>query len=485
MICPNCGNTIEEGSLFCENCSHEIKIVPEYDSQIEQKINETMSTITDELSREARKQRELERREQILEEKQRKEEEAARERIRKRRRLIAVCAIVLICAAGLLGLYQYNRLHSASYYVGKAYDRAAAGDYEQAVELIDQALELDGADEVRLSLLKTDYLVEARQFDQADLLLSGLLEQDSLTQDERRQIYEHLFQVLASAGRYDDIAERIAACDDPVILREYADYAAPAPVIDMDSGEYEDQLTVSIQAPAGASVFYTLDGTEPSTHSLLYQKPIELKPGSYELCAVTVNRYGAASPSEKRSYDISTTVPEAPKVLTAEGDYERATLITVVVPEGETVYYTTDGTDPTEESTRYDRPIQMPIGTTTFRFIAYGHLGISGEITEVTYRLTPKANLSVEDGINHILIAMINRQEIIDVNGTVPGGTAMVSYHYTRTEQLSGYGSYYIYEEYITDLYGNVTPTTRRFAVNIANGTVNYMDVSGILVPIG
>ena len=68
MICPNCGNTIEEGSLFCENCSHEIKIVPDYDSQIEQKINETMSTITDELSREARKQRELERREQILEE---------------------------------------------------------------------------------------------------------------------------------------------------------------------------------------------------------------------------------------------------------------------------------------------------------------------------------------------------------------------------------------------------------------------------------
>ena len=485
MICPNCGNTIEEGSLFCENCSHEIKIVPDYDSQIEQKINETMSTITDELSREARKQRELERREQILEEKQRREEQEQQRRAAKRKRTLFIAAALLLCAAGAASFYQYNRLHSAAYYVGRAYDSAAAGDYEEAAELIDQAAELEGADEVRLALLKADYLVEARNYTEADEMLCSFLEREDLDKDDRREIYDAMIHVLSAAGEYDVIAERLAVCEDPSVLLRYADYTAPAPEIDMDSGEYEDQLTVSIQAPAGTSIFYTLDGTEPSTRSLLYRKPVELKPGSYELRAVTVNRYGVGSPSVSRSYVISTTVPEAPKVLTAEGDYERATLITVVVPEGETVYYTTDGSDPTEESTQYVRPIQMPIGTTTFRFIAYGHLGISGEITEVTYRLKPKANLSVEDGINHILIAMINRQEIIDVNGTVPGGTAMVSYHYTKTEQLSGYGTYYIYEEYITDLYGNVTATTRRFAVNIANGTVNYMDVSGILVPIG
>ena len=127
----------------------------------------------------------------------------------------------------------------------------------------------------------------------------------------------------------------------------------------------------------------------------------------------------------------------------------------------------------------------MPIGTTTFRFVSYGRLGIPSEITEVTYTLTPKGNLSPEAGINYILVALINRSEIIDILGTLPGGTASVSYQYTDTRQLSGQGKYYVYDEILSDLFGNQQPTGRRFAVNITNGTVNLLDAQGGLIPIG
>lgn len=31
MKCPNCGNELEPGKIYCDHCGHEIQIVPDYD----------------------------------------------------------------------------------------------------------------------------------------------------------------------------------------------------------------------------------------------------------------------------------------------------------------------------------------------------------------------------------------------------------------------------------------------------------------------
>jgi hypothetical protein len=49
------------------------------------------------------------------------------------------------------------------------------------------------------------------------------------------------------------------------------------PVINPDSGTFSDTVTVTISIPtSGASIRYTLDGSDPSESSALYESPIVL-----------------------------------------------------------------------------------------------------------------------------------------------------------------------------------------------------------------
>ena len=50
MKCPKCGNELEEGKLLCEQCGEEIKIVPDFDIELEAQIDETISNIVENIS---------------------------------------------------------------------------------------------------------------------------------------------------------------------------------------------------------------------------------------------------------------------------------------------------------------------------------------------------------------------------------------------------------------------------------------------------
>ena len=45
MKCPNCGNEIKEGHLICEVCGNEIRIVPDFEPEIENSITEVLTTL--------------------------------------------------------------------------------------------------------------------------------------------------------------------------------------------------------------------------------------------------------------------------------------------------------------------------------------------------------------------------------------------------------------------------------------------------------
>ncbi len=45
MKCPNCGEEMKEGHLICEACGNEIRIVPDFEPEIENSITEALSTI--------------------------------------------------------------------------------------------------------------------------------------------------------------------------------------------------------------------------------------------------------------------------------------------------------------------------------------------------------------------------------------------------------------------------------------------------------
>lgn len=84
-----------------------------------------------------------------------------------------------------------------------------------------------------------------------------------------------------------------------------------APVFTPKQGTYMDKVSVSIAAAEGLKVYYTLDGSEPTTASTLYEAAFDLTETT-TVMAIAVDAEGNASPVAKAMYTIKAT-PVAPK----------------------------------------------------------------------------------------------------------------------------------------------------------------------------
>lgn len=84
-----------------------------------------------------------------------------------------------------------------------------------------------------------------------------------------------------------------------------------APVFTPKEGTYMDKVSVSIAAAEGLKVYYTLDGTEPTTASTLYEAAFDLTETT-TVMAIAVDAEGNASPVAKAMYTIKAT-PVAPE----------------------------------------------------------------------------------------------------------------------------------------------------------------------------
>ena len=58
MKCPNCGLEIPEGHMYCDSCGTEINFVPDFEPEVENEINATLSGVAEELNKEERLKRE-------------------------------------------------------------------------------------------------------------------------------------------------------------------------------------------------------------------------------------------------------------------------------------------------------------------------------------------------------------------------------------------------------------------------------------------
>ena len=565
MKCPECGKEIPDGSLFCENCAAEIKIVPEYEARLEEQISSGMESVTRVFKEEDRaisaasRPREggplpsdavsssdpgngkedtgSEALDQAAYEASRAEAAARRQAgYEARRRKVTLMIVFLVGAVSaavvliLLYVFVFSRpVQNVSYYVGIAYQYSVEEQYDDAAGAIEAALALTGEEDAEetdlasLLLLAADYYQAAGRSEDALDAGYAVLETQELSEDDEFSAYSLLISVYASLEEYQTIADLLSGCTNETVLTTYHQYMLYEPAFSAEEGDYQDQLTLELSCEGDGTVFYTMDGSEPTTSSNIYKGPIELDVGSYTISAIYVNRVGVQSETVTAVYNIISSVPEAPVITPNSGTYAKQMQITASYaseeddpdlqeetdetsaseeaedadeePEEEDagsaiakatgkIYYTTDGTDPTLDSKVYTGPISIPEGTTVYRFAVITEDGVSSEVVEREYTYRISTTLSAEDGVNYILVALILRGEVVDTIGTVPGGTARFSFEYQGIEQISGSGNYLIYNESLVDDAGNTAVTGRVYAVNAANGTVNlYAD--GVLTPIG
>ena len=163
------------------------------------------------------------------------------------------------------------------------------------------------------------------------------------------------------------------------------------PLFSEDGGTFYKDVDLEIIASDGANVYYTLDGTDPSSHNgILYESPITLTGGETTVRAACVNEDGRTGEIIEKVYTIAYEPPAMPTVSPESGTFHEETYVTVTSEEPQTtIYYTWDGTNPTTDSLSYTEPILIPEGNHVLALIVIDSHGMTSDILRCNYVYLP------------------------------------------------------------------------------------------------
>ncbi|WP_339225786.1 chitobiase/beta-hexosaminidase C-terminal domain-containing protein [Paenibacillus sp. FSL H7-0357] len=167
---------------------------------------------------------------------------------------------------------------------------------------------------------------------------------------------------LTSAKTIKAIAVKPGMTDSSVLSESYTITAqqVAAPTANPAGGEVASGTEVTLSsATSGALIYYTTDGTTPSSSSTLYNGPITLT-SAKTIKAIAVKPGMTDSTVLSESYTITAQQVAAPTANPAGGEVASGTAVTLSsATSGAVIYYTTDGTTPTSSSTLYSGAITL------------------------------------------------------------------------------------------------------------------------------
>lgn len=175
-----------------------------------------------------------------------------------------------------------------------------------------------------------------------------------------------------------------------------ADTTAPILTISPAGGNFASTQGVTMTTNETADIYYTLDGSTPTTASTKYTAPLSLS-ATTTLKAFARDTAGNSSTVQTVTFTKDVTAPAdttAPIVTAspAAGTYTSAQTVTLSANETATIYYTTNGTTPTTASSVYSAPISIG-ATMTIQYMARDTAGNQSAPVAATYTINiPQAD---------------------------------------------------------------------------------------------
>ena len=250
----------------------------------------------------------------------------------------------------------------------------------------------------------------------------------------------------------------------------------PAPVFSLLVGVYNAPQTVSItDGNSSAAIYYTTDGSTPTTSSTKYTGPIPVSTTTTFKAIADDLGYIDSAVSEA-AYTFAST----PSFSPPPGSYASAQQVTINdATPGATLYYTTDGTAPTVKSSVYLSPVTVA-GNTTLQAMAVapGYLNsavatgsyAAGSLQATTTTLQA-STLNVAPGQQVTLTATITGSNptgsvTFSANGVKLGTGAVTNGTATLQTSFAAAGNYTVTATYSGDA-GNATSASSAISITV------------------
>ncbi|UCD84774.1 MAG: chitobiase/beta-hexosaminidase C-terminal domain-containing protein, partial [Deltaproteobacteria bacterium] len=206
--------------------------------------------------------------------------------------------------------------------------------------------------------------------------------------------------VEAPGGDYTTMTVTPSVTNECSLTGSYSyDDQAPTGLAASPAGGSYCVTTVSLGASDG-TIYYTFDGSGPTTLSPVYVGPIDITVDTM-LRFMAVDSCGNQSGTVTEVYDIDNEAPTGLAAIPAGGSY-CPTTVSLIASDG-TIYYTIDGSGPTTGSPVYAGPIDISVDT-TLKFIAVDACGNqAGTVTEV-YDIDSEAVVTITEPVNGVTI---------------------------------------------------------------------------------
>lgn len=295
--------------------------------------------------------------------------------------IIAILTIVAVTAV-FIAVNIANKNYNPEHQLALAYKLLEDGKYEEAIIAFNKVIDIDDKNiEAHIGLSKA--YVKLEDYDEAEKVLNKALKIDNKNKD----VYEELIVVYELTNKYDKISDLIEDLEG-IGLSSEADKLRPnEPTADLASGTYSKPIEIALNG--SGTIYYTTDGSEPTSNSLIYTDKIKItSEGTHQIKAMVIDNREINSKIETFNYVLAFEQIKAPTSSLYPGTYTTTQSVRLGIPNGKgKILYSINGEEPNLE---YNGAIKVT-ETTTIKARCYNETtGQKSELASWKYDIENK-----------------------------------------------------------------------------------------------